>query len=145
MNLHDRIIELISIKCGGNVSAFCRSTGLATGFINNIKNSAQPKTIDKILKAYPDINKIWLLTGEGEMLNSNSTFSIPPPDVNIKSDPTKIFAHLESRIAELKDENKWLKKQIELKDEQIKHYMKRGESCQPGPEDTTRNSQEESL
>lgn len=36
--------------------------------INGISN----KMLDEILTAYPEINKVWLLTGEGEMLLSNN-------------------------------------------------------------------------
>ena len=33
------------------------------------------KTIEKILHTYTDLNRVWLITGEGEMLKSNFTQS----------------------------------------------------------------------
>lgn len=80
MNLNERIKKIIDIKCQGNVSDFTRKTGLSTGFLSKIKDSAQPKTINKIIDKYPDVNKIWLLTGEGEMLKGESVVEEPPPD-----------------------------------------------------------------
>ena len=49
---------------------FAKNVGLSNGFVNNIVNSIQPKTIDKITKCYTDLNAAWLLTGEGEMLKN---------------------------------------------------------------------------
>lgn len=54
------------------VTAQC---GLAQGLINQArkgKSDLGPKTIDKILTTYQDLNKVWLLTGEGEMLKSST-------------------------------------------------------------------------
>lgn len=34
------------------------------------KSDLGPSAIDRILKAYQDLNRVWLLTGEGEMLKS---------------------------------------------------------------------------
>jgi len=51
---------------------FAKNVGLSRGYVNNIKDNMTMKTVDKILKAYPELNKGWLLTGEGEMLNEKS-------------------------------------------------------------------------
>ena len=51
---------------------FAKNVGLSRGYVNNIKDNITMKTVDKILKAYPELNKSWLLTGEGEMLNEKS-------------------------------------------------------------------------
>lgn len=39
------------------------------------KSDLGEKTIEKILKEYQDINRVWLLTGEGEMLKTSKTES----------------------------------------------------------------------
>lgn len=47
--------------------------GLSQGLLHQAKSGKSDlgyKTIDKILDKYQDINKAWLLTGEGEMLKS---------------------------------------------------------------------------
>lgn len=49
---------------------FAVSCGLSTGFVSSIVNSIQPHTLDRIIQQYPDLNRVWLLTGEGEMLRN---------------------------------------------------------------------------
>lgn len=71
MLLINRLLKIVEIKSNGNKSEFYRKTGLSNGALDNIKHSASSKTIDKVISAFPDINKNWLLTGEGEMLLSN--------------------------------------------------------------------------
>jgi hypothetical protein len=39
------------------------------------KSDLGKKTIDKILKVYQDLNRVWLLTGNGEMLNSEGNIA----------------------------------------------------------------------
>lgn len=48
--------------------------GLSNGLIGKAKQGKSDigmKAVEKILSAYPEINRIWLLTGEGEMLKSD--------------------------------------------------------------------------
>lgn len=76
----ERLIEYLKYKNVGQVK-FAENVGLSRGFVNNIVNSIQPKTLHKIAMYYPDLNTSWLLTGEGEMLKdsqSNVTVSEKP-------------------------------------------------------------------
>lgn len=60
--------------------------GLSQGLLHQAKSGKSDlgyKTIDKILDKYQDINKAWLLTGEGEMLKSNRVTSAPASNKNI--------------------------------------------------------------
>ena len=52
--------------------AFADSVGLSAGFVNSIRVSIQPKTLEKISGVYPELNTSWLLTGEGNMLRENT-------------------------------------------------------------------------
>lgn len=52
---------------------FAVSCGLSTGFVSSIVNSIQPHTLDRIIQQYPDLNRVWLLTGEGAMLKDTDT------------------------------------------------------------------------
>lgn len=47
--------------------------GISLGYITNLKNAPKEQQLMKILQAAPDLNKVWLLTGEGEMLTTGST------------------------------------------------------------------------
>lgn len=49
-------------------AAFERTCGLSNGYVNNIKGNIGAKALESILRAYPAVNREWLLYGEGEML-----------------------------------------------------------------------------
>ena len=63
----ERLIEFLKFKRIGQVR-FAESVGLSRGFVSNISKSIQPGTLERISKQYPDLNKGWLLTGEGKMI-----------------------------------------------------------------------------
>lgn len=67
-----RLVRYMKYK---NISQkrFEEASGLSNGYINSLKNSPTVTKLQNIIGAYPDINKIWLLTGEGEMLNSGQS------------------------------------------------------------------------
>ena len=46
-----------------------RQLGFANGYFSQVKNISTEK-LNKILSVYPNLNHIWLLTGEGNMLNT---------------------------------------------------------------------------
>lgn len=72
-----RVLALVSHFSGNNKKAFENEVGLSNGFINNIKMTIHPKSSEKILSKHPEINRDWLLFGEGEMLNDGSSQTIP--------------------------------------------------------------------
>ena len=49
---------------------------MSTGFVNNVGDSIRTASLDKIKSVYPELNTAWLLTGVGDMLDSekNSLF-----------------------------------------------------------------------
>jgi len=54
----------------GNIapSAFYSTTGLSNGYLNNVKVLGADK-LEIILKCYPDLNVLWVITGKGSMYN----------------------------------------------------------------------------
>jgi len=79
LTTNDRIKHLISFK-QLSISSFSREIGLINGVtiskIINEKRKPSSKTIGRIIKAFPDINYDWLITGQGDMLKgkiNNST------------------------------------------------------------------------
>lgn len=79
--IRDRILIFIE-KSGLNKSRFEKETGLSNGYLNNIKGNIGMSKLKDILKTYPELNRDWLLYGEGEMLNS--TISDPLPNYELK-------------------------------------------------------------
>lgn len=63
----ERIMIFIESK-NMKPATFERMAGLSNGYLKQLKNSPSISMIEKILETFPEINKEWLLTGEGEML-----------------------------------------------------------------------------
>ena len=80
----DRIKEYIDKK-GITIAAFERSIGMSNAsFGKSLKGGKAIGTdkLENILIIYPDINPSWLLTGEGNMLSSDSEKEEKLPSVN---------------------------------------------------------------
>ncbi|MDE6065229.1 MAG: hypothetical protein K2G27_00210 [Duncaniella sp.] len=69
--LKDRISAFIKRR-GIKRAVFERNSGLSNGYTNNIKENIGSKKLEGILLAYPEINRVWLITGEGDMLIQES-------------------------------------------------------------------------
>ena len=64
------------------------NAALSVGLINNARKGEHDlgkKAADKILNFYQDLNRVWLLTGEGDMINDNNKTPMDrkPPLVRI--------------------------------------------------------------
>ena len=71
MRLQDRIRQFISYV-GLTVSEFEGKAGLSNGSVSKMGDGTRRATIDKISNSFPELSKVWLLTGEGEMLNTKA-------------------------------------------------------------------------
>ena len=63
------ILYLEQIKMGRN--KFEKKAGLSLGYITKLKSMPGGDALEKIMSAAPDLNRVWLLTGEGEMFKTN--------------------------------------------------------------------------
>lgn len=70
-----RLAEFLNYL-GIGQAKFASNVGVSRGFANNVGNTIRPETLEKIKSKYPELNTIWLLTGEGEMLNSPSNLPV---------------------------------------------------------------------
>jgi len=71
MSLQDRIRQFISY-IGLTVSEFEGKAGLSNGSVSKMGDGTRRTTIDKISNSFPELSKVWLLTGEGEMLTADA-------------------------------------------------------------------------
>lgn len=79
----NKILEYLGL----NASEFASKIGAKTNqaiydILKGRTKTLSSSMIDKISSCYPEINRIWLLTGEGEMLNYNK--KDPGPLINYK-------------------------------------------------------------
>ena len=73
---------------------FEKTCGFSNGNINNSKGNFGASKIEDILKKYPELNRVWLMTGEGEMLKSN--VSIENGDGNNNNTPSTLDKALDA-------------------------------------------------
>ncbi len=65
----DRILQFIDYK-GISKLSFYKEVGLSNGFLDKNKSIGADNLV-KILRKYPEIEPMWLLLGEGEMLKKS--------------------------------------------------------------------------
>lgn len=68
MGLLERAKEFINCK-SLTAKQFEQIVGLSNGAFSKLSDSTRKSTIDRISKAFPELNVAWLINGEGEMLN----------------------------------------------------------------------------
>ena len=64
-----RLLDYLSYL-GIGQHKFEKKAGLSIGYINKLKGDMKLDTINKIISSYPELNKEWLMYGEGVMLKS---------------------------------------------------------------------------
>lgn len=72
MNLQSRLQEFISYN-GLSVSAFEKKCGFGNGTVKRFNEKSKNRTFNAMCSAFPELNKEWLLTGEGEMIRKDTT------------------------------------------------------------------------
>lgn len=58
-----------------SISKFESQCGLGNGYVGKLKSEPGSRKLEDILKAFPELNRAWLLFGEGEMLKTTPTVS----------------------------------------------------------------------
>lgn len=71
VSVKQRLIDFINKK-GISQRKFESSVGLSNGYINSLRHSPSADKLNTIIDTYPEINRNWLLTGEGNMLKDIS-------------------------------------------------------------------------
>lgn len=64
-----RLMYFIEYK-GITVSRFEKNCGLSNGYMKSLRSNPGLEKLSDILRSYPDLSRVWLLTGEGEMLKT---------------------------------------------------------------------------
>lgn len=104
-SVKQRLMKFLRYKDISN-SVFEKTCGMANGYVNNIRVGVSPKKLESILLNYPELNRDWLIYGEGSMLNEGYT-TFDPVGLATPTAPN------------LENEIKILQTQLELKDKLI--------------------------
>ena len=66
-NIKQRLMDFLAFKKIGQ-GKFESMTKLSNGYINNLKSSIGSDKLQNIIYVFPDLNILWLLTGNGNMI-----------------------------------------------------------------------------
>lgn len=81
----DRILQIIEHK-GISKLKFYNETGLSNGFLDKVKDVGASK-IERILNTYPEINPIWLVMGNGDMIIKPNVSPVKEKKVHLLNAP----------------------------------------------------------
>ncbi len=115
----ERLKQYIDYK-GIAISTFEKSIGMSNAsFGKSLKNhgTIRANKLETILSVYTDLNPIWLLTGQGQMLKDNIGHT-QIGDVNT-IDHSPIHVNTSDEVDRLKSEIKHLEELLAAKDEII--------------------------
>lgn len=124
----DRLNEIVKKK-SMNRSQFCREIGFnavyGAGILGNHKK-LNVLFLAKLVERYPEVNLNWVLTGEGEMLN---TESVPPsPDSSTTPDDSvsleSIGQLLKDTLSQLEQQQGVMISHLEKKNTEIVAHLK---------------------
>ena len=77
MGLRNRIEEFIA-DLGITTREFEIKCGLSNGSVNKMNDNTRVSTLDRISTAFPQLNIVWVRTGEGTMLREDIKSTSPP-------------------------------------------------------------------
>ncbi len=131
----DRLLQYLSAK-GITENKATVDCELSKGLICQAKSGKADignKAVDKILATYTDLNRVWFLTGEGSMLNTEQPKLVAeqiPSLSNVEILLRDMLAEerakndtLQELIWELKEENGRLKEQLRAKGGDVRNAV----------------------
>ncbi|MEO9257932.1 MAG: hypothetical protein ABI207_06095 [Crocinitomicaceae bacterium] len=99
MSINDRLKKYIKYR-GMRVTDFENSIFVSNGYVSNIKKTIGLEKLELIIELYSNLDIIWLLTGEGEMLkNENITKILSEPiesysiDLSVEEIIDRLLSH----------------------------------------------------
>lgn len=90
---------------GIKVRPFETSIGVSNGYLKQLKNIPSNEILERIYLTYPELSRVWLLTGEGEMLmrKEETTSSEEPTETRPRVPSTAAAGSLSG----FSDESEW--------------------------------------
>ena len=103
MTTKDRTLRFIAYK-GLSVKKFEEMCGLSNGYINSMKSGFGSNKLSQVLSVFSDLNRDWLVYGEGEMIkNHRVEESLPQEEEQgtLQVQDNVLIAELRSQIEKL--------------------------------------------
>lgn len=119
MAVKERLREFIKYK---RISEreFCRQIGVSTSYVNSIRTSIQPDKMKSIGEVFPELDPMWLITGEGEMLKNTNISNNSGNGTSVAGNGNKVT---NNDIAGMIELQKGYQAMIKEKDEQISRLI----------------------
>lgn len=105
-------------EIGITVSAFEKQNNMANGYVNGISKGIGEEKLKTIRLNFPQLNLVWLLIGEGEMIISELS-KADTSNTNAIENLSVTIRTMQETITRLMDENE------QLRDELRKFYSSR--------------------
>lgn len=130
-SVKERIKEFIAYL---NISEreFCRTIGVGSAYISSIKRSIKADKLEAITAQYPQLNPVWLIRGEGEMLLSVR----PETDTKPKSSEIAPSEMLYKLLEDAKEEKARLLSIIESQQRTIEMLAEQNKKAAAHPENS---------
>lgn len=131
MSVKQRLIEFIK-QDGLSQSRFEKAVGLSNGYVNNISKGIGADKLQRITEKFPYLNAEWLLTGEGEMLKTDTPKSgVSTEEGGVISIPRDAWEVIRNQSASLKAKDEqlgMLAASLKTKDDQINTLISQNKS-----------------
>ena len=75
-SVKSRTIEFVKAK-GIKMKVFEERCGLSSGYVTSMRKGFGPDKLTGVLKAFPELNRNWLLYGEGKMMADDEYLCVP--------------------------------------------------------------------
>lgn len=82
-NVKTRLMQFIK-HYGMTTKSFENRCGMSNGYINSMRRGLGEEKLNNVLTTFPELNREWLLFGEGEMLKNESRIVVMRPSGNIR-------------------------------------------------------------
>lgn len=121
MNVKERIYFFVKAK-GITIKKFEEDSQLSNGYVSSMRKSLGDEKLNNVLKAFPELNRDWLLYGEGEMLKSSVSIENGDNSTQVIGDGNHVStpSTLDKALDEIAAQRKLVEKSQELIQEQIR-------------------------
>ena len=118
MQIKDRLFMFFREKSLSNYKVE-QACGLSNGYLRNLRKAPSIEIMEKIFSTYPELNREWVMSGNGDMLrpSADDSSSVPPTDDREKTErrPREEAPVMKPRASVIKVEPRRPSRMVSLK------------------------------